>query len=113
MKFKTNQRRLRTNEKIVTDTIYGKVKGVKWHSVYGGSYYSFEGIPFAKPPIGRLRFRAPEEPEPWANVRRCTREQLKPTQYNIILKQVQGREDCLYLNVFTKTVSPQTAFYLT
>ncbi|XP_018796327.1 PREDICTED: esterase B1-like [Bactrocera latifrons] len=107
VKFKTNQRRMRTNEKVVTDTIYGKVKGVKWHSVYGGSYYSFEGIPFAKPPIGRLRFRAPEEPEPWTDVRRCTREHLKPCQYNIILKQVQGREDCLYLNVFTKTLHPQ------
>ncbi|XP_036329405.1 esterase B1-like [Rhagoletis pomonella] len=107
VKFKTKQKRMRTNEKVITDTVYGKVKGVKWHSIYGGSYYSFEGIPFAKPPIGHLRFRAPEEPEPWTDVRRCTREHPKPCQHNIILKQVQGREDCLYLNVFTKELHPQ------
>ncbi|XP_067638363.1 esterase B1-like isoform X2 [Eurosta solidaginis] len=107
MTFKTNQKRLRTNLKIITDTIYGKVKGVKWHSIYGGSYYSFEGIPFAKPPVGRLRFRAPEEPEPWTDVRRCTRTHSKPSQHNIIFNRVQGSEDCLYLNVFTKTLNPQ------
>ncbi|KAI8129139.1 hypothetical protein FF38_00587 [Lucilia cuprina] len=107
VKFKTKQKRLRTDEKVIVDTTYGKIKGVKWRSLYGPTtYYSFEGIPFAKPPVGELRFKAPVEPEPWTGIKRCTRVRAKPCQYNIIIKQVQGREDCLYLNVYTKRLKP-------
>ncbi|XP_037812855.1 esterase B1 [Lucilia sericata] len=107
VKFKTKQKRLRTDEKVIVDTTYGKIKGVKWRSLYGPTtYYSFEGIPFAKPPVGELRFKAPVEPEPWTGIKRCTRVRAKPCQYNIIMKQVQGREDCLYLNVYTKRLKP-------
>ena len=31
----------------------------------------FRGIPYAKPPIGELRFRAPEPVEPWEGVLEC------------------------------------------
>lgn len=105
VKFKTKQQRMRSNDKVIADTIYGKVKGVKWRSIYGNNYYSFEGIPFAKPPVGELRFKAPVEPDNWTEVKRCTRERTKPCQVNLVLKQVQGSEDCLYLNVYTREVS--------
>lgn len=108
VKFKTNQQRLRSNDKVIADTVYGKVKGVKWQSIYGNNYYSFEGIPFAKPPVGELRFKAPVEPEHWSDVKRCTHVRAKPCQVNIVLKQVQGSEDCLYLNVYTREVSQRT-----
>ncbi|XP_073820608.1 alpha-Esterase-8 [Musca autumnalis] len=107
VKFKTKQTRLRSDEKVIAQTTFGKVKGVKWRSVYGRSeYISFEGIPFAKPPVGELRFKAPVEPEPWSGIKRCTHVRSKPCQYNIILKQYQGQEDCLYLNVYTKQLNP-------
>ena len=106
VKFHTRQKRLRSNDKIIADTIYGKVKGVKWQSVYGGkTYFSFEGIPFAKPPLGKLRFKAPEEPESWTDVKSCTKVRSKPAQWNIIMNVYQGSEDCLYLNVYTRNVS--------
>lgn len=105
-KFKCRQARHRTNDKVECTTKYGTVRGVKWHSIYGEDYISFEGIPYAKPPIGELRFRAPREPEPWTGVKKCTRVRPKPTQLNIILGMVQGSEDCLYLNVFTKNLKP-------
>ncbi|EDW14177.1 esterase B1 [Drosophila mojavensis] len=107
VKFKTKQQHLRSNDKVVADTVYGRVKGVKWRSVYGPHYYSFEGIPFAKPPVGDLRFKAPVEPDAWTEVRRCTRVRTKPCQVNLVLKQVQGSEDCLYLNVYTRELKPQ------
>lgn len=110
VKFKTKQQHMRSNDKVVADTVYGRVKGVKWRSVYGPHYYSFEGIPFAKPPVGDLRFKAPVEPDPWTEVRRCTRVRTKPCQVNLVLKQVQGSEDCLYLNVYTREVGLMNRF---
>lgn len=112
VKFKTNQQRLRSNDKVIADTVYGKVKGVKWQSIYGNNYYSFEGIPFAKPPVGELRFKAPVEPDHWTEVRRCTRVRSKPCQVNIVLNLVQGSEDCLYLNVYTREVSLVNVYLL-
>ncbi|XP_054081431.1 esterase B1-like, partial [Zeugodacus cucurbitae] len=60
-----------TNETAVIDTEFGKVKGVKRRIIYDVPYYSFEGIPYAKPPFGELRFKAPERPEPWDGVLDC------------------------------------------
>lgn len=44
-------------ETIIADTSYGKVKGKIMTSCLGTKYYSFQKIPYAKPPIGELRFR--------------------------------------------------------
>lgn len=38
----------------------GSIRGEKLNSVRGGSYYSFKGIPYAKPPVGDLRFKVRE-----------------------------------------------------
>ncbi|HSZ41014.1 MAG TPA: carboxylesterase family protein [Trebonia sp.] len=42
----------------------GRVRGCLENGVY-----VFRGMPFAKPPLGALRFRAPEDPVPWEGVR--------------------------------------------
>ena len=31
----------------------------------GNAFHTFSGIPYAKPPVGKLRFRRPEPAEPW------------------------------------------------
>ncbi|GAA4771949.1 carboxylesterase/lipase family protein [Microbacterium gilvum] len=51
---------------LVTTTA-GEVRGID----RGGSA-AFLGIPFAQPPVGALRFRAPVPPEPWEGVRDAT-----------------------------------------
>lgn len=89
-----------TNDYIEAKTSYGQVRGHKRHNVNSeyGQYYSFEGIPYAKPPLGELRLRAPQPPEPWQGVLECTKSKSKP-------KWVEGSEDCLHLKVYVKKVS--------
>ncbi|XP_060878026.1 esterase FE4-like [Metopolophium dirhodum] len=78
----------------------GVIKGQILKSRNGRSYYSYTGIPYAKPPIGELRFKAPVPVEPWNGILDATKES------NICIQQgsTDGEEDCLYLNVY----SPKT-----
>lgn len=38
----------------------GLLEGEQVQNEYGGTYYSFKGIPFAQPPLGELRFKVSE-----------------------------------------------------
>lgn len=84
------------------ETVQGRVAGFSKDGVF-----RFNGIPYAKPPVGPLRWRMPEPPEPWAGVRDAAR-------FGPIAPQIQGpseailggtagqkSEDCLYLNIWT------------
>lgn len=95
---------LGTNECVQVKISTGSIKGRKRTNLYEkfGEYYAFEGIPYAKPPIGELRFRAPQPPEHWPNVLDCTGAGNKPLQKHVVLNFIEGSEDCLYLNVYTK-----------
>ncbi|XP_023175791.1 esterase B1 [Drosophila hydei] len=106
IEHKIQQYRLTTNESVITDTEYGKVRGVKRLSIYDLPYFSFEGIPYAQPPVGELRFRAPQRPTPWEGVRDCTQAKDMAVQVQFVFDKVEGSEDCLYLNVYTNNLSP-------
>ena len=66
----------------------------------------FRGIPFAAPPVGELRWKAPQPVVPWEGI-------LKADKYAPVPVQVKARwmgdvdmsEDCLYLNVWTPAKS--------
>jgi len=61
----------------------------------------WKAVPFARPPVGDLRWRAPREPLPWTGVRNPASFSSACTQYSSILPGVVfGSEDCLYLNVW-------------
>lgn len=66
---------------------------------------AFRGIPFAAPPVGSLRWRAPRPPQSWTGVRRTDRLGANAMQgqvYGDIDPHTPGvSEDCLYLNVWT------------
>nr|XP_013115961.1 unnamed protein product [Stomoxys calcitrans] len=82
----------------------GQLKGVLRKTIYEDSYYSFEGIPYGQPPVGQLRFRAPLPAKPWNGVKNCTDFNTKPVLKNPFPGNVEGSEDCLYLNVYAKTL---------
>ncbi len=66
----------------------------------------FRGIPYAAPPLGALRFRAPEPPLPWAHTRDARA--LAPTAPQIlgVMRDLPPQdEDCLKLNVWTKSLT--------
>jgi para-nitrobenzyl esterase len=71
--------------------------------------HRWRSIPFARPPVGRLRLRAPESVQPWPGVRYChgfsycAPQQRRYTMLGVGKYQPMG-EDCLTVNV----VAPET-----
>ncbi|MEC3974109.1 carboxylesterase/lipase family protein [Amycolatopsis sp. H20-H5] len=60
----------------------------------------FLGVPYAAPPVGGLRFRAPRPPASWTGVRDAGKLAAKAPQPEISGHGYVGDEDCLYLNVY-------------
>lgn len=60
----------------------------------------FRGVPFAAPPIGELRFKAPQPLAPWQGVRPAREFAASPMQPPGQLAAGPVSEDCLYLNVW-------------
>ena len=121
-------------ERIV-DTQYGPVRGfaVPYEKWYDQRYIKkdqaervinemncFLGVPYAKPPIGALRFKPPLAPEPWVKddpfnkLGRYNASLYRPIcpqndkwvkeTYMGYMKIVNASEDCLYLNIFVPNV---------
>lgn len=74
----------------------------------GRAFYAFLGIPYATPPVGALRFKAPWPPQPWGNTLNATQDgpMCMQKDYLDANLRVQGQEDCLYLNVYTPYLRP-------
>jgi para-nitrobenzyl esterase len=85
----------------VVGTGLGKLQGIEQDGVR-----VFRGIPYAKAPVGALRFRPPQPPEPWSGVRDATRFGPSAPQPPLLLAALPGfdigpqSEDCLTLNVY-------------
>lgn len=84
----------------IVDTSLGPIQGKLKNDVL-----LFSGVPYAAPPIGDQRFKAPKPHEPWEEVRSATRfspaaPQLPGGGMTDALP-VRWDEDCLYLNICT------------
>lgn len=66
--------------------------------------HRFLGVPYAKPPVGPLRWRAPQPVEPWDGVRPADRFgaiAIQTAGACFTLRETRQSEDCLSLNVWT------------
>uniref|UniRef100_A0A673VEL8 Carboxylic ester hydrolase n=1 Tax=Suricata suricatta TaxID=37032 RepID=A0A673VEL8_SURSU len=93
-----------------TGQVRGSLVHVKGMDV---GVHTFLGIPFAKPPLGPLRFAPPEPPESWSGVKDVTSHPAVCLQnvtiskvtvlklLNMTLPFTSMSEDCLYLNIYT------------
>ncbi|XP_014212729.1 esterase FE4-like [Copidosoma floridanum] len=93
----------------VITTTEGKLQGTVLRSVLGIDYLAFKGIPFAQPPLGPLRFKAPQEPFKWTGIRDASRHAGDMAMQNDTVegpksRGIYGGEDCLYLNVYTNAM---------
>jgi para-nitrobenzyl esterase len=80
----------------VVTTADGAVRG---KTVAGIGEYL--GIPYAAAPVGALRWRPPQPPEPWTGTREATSYAPHCPQPTSAFGRASTSEDCLYLNVFT------------
>ena len=100
----------------IVGTKYGKVSGVLSENSRYEGITTFKGIPYAAPPLGELRWKAPADPVPWEGVRVCdayapgsmcdSMEVLvpdwEPYRSDFYYDgEPELSEDCLYLNVVT------------
>jgi para-nitrobenzyl esterase len=97
----------------ISDTIHvegGLISGVKSAT---GDVIAYKGVPFAAPPVGELRWKAPQPVIPWEGIKKCdafgpSPMQAMPTPFMVytpefLIPEKPISEDCLYLNVWTNT----------
>uniref|UniRef100_A0A8V0Y9F8 Carboxylic ester hydrolase n=1 Tax=Gallus gallus TaxID=9031 RepID=A0A8V0Y9F8_CHICK len=96
-------------------TKYGTARGYQFKvDAAERSVNVFLGLPFAKAPVGPLRFSEPQPPEPWKGVRDATSYPPMCLQDKVLGQfvsdaitnrkekvRLQMSEDCLYLNIYT------------
>jgi para-nitrobenzyl esterase len=71
---------------------------------------NYKGVPFAQPPVGELRWKAPQPPKKWNGVRKADKfgsnAMQKPVFGDMNFRAPSMSEDCLYLNIWTPAKKP-------
>jgi para-nitrobenzyl esterase len=87
---------------LEVDVTGGRVAGTDSHGIV-----SFKGIPFAAPPVGDLRWKAPQPVQAWSGVKEAKNFGPACMQASSPYSPVASMgEDCLYLNVWTPAKTP-------
>jgi len=92
------------NHSLIRTTQYGQVRGIAWDE----ATHAWLGIPYARPPVRDLRWRAPRDPEAWDDLRLADNfsdpcpqlgGMLGITDLDLFGEPI-GDEDCLFLNIW-------------
>jgi para-nitrobenzyl esterase len=93
-------------DSLTVKTAQGVVRG---KTINGGKVRAFLGLPYAAPPVGDLRWRAPRPPAKWEGERDATKFGAHCAQIHLfddLAFQDSGpSEDCLFVNVYAPAVS--------
>ncbi|MBN1662125.1 MAG: carboxylesterase family protein [Deltaproteobacteria bacterium] len=90
-----------TAARVTVDTIYGKLSGFELDA----ATWQWLGVPYAKPPIGDLRWKPPVPPTAWTGVRNAiaygpwTPQTYPTAAWSGRVPESEMSEDCLYLNI--------------
>jgi para-nitrobenzyl esterase len=93
-----------SRQATVVATSLGEVQGY-----VDNASRTYLGIPYARPPVGDLRWQPPQAVAPWRSVLDATELHAFCPQFVPPFNVLMGQEDCLYLNVWTPENLPQYA----
>jgi len=92
---------LLTADSLKVKTQEGKIQG---KTINNGEVKAFLGLPYAAPPTGELRWKAPEPPAKWKGTRDATKFGAHCAQGRVfddmVFQDSGPSEDCLFLNVY-------------
>ncbi|XP_049947769.1 esterase FE4-like [Schistocerca serialis cubense] len=89
---------LGAEEYVTVDIEEGTLRGRMSETYTGKPMFRFEGIPYAEPPVGDLRFQPPVKKSAWTGVKDALAAGERCPQYSS--GEAIGGEDCLFLDVF-------------
>lgn len=91
----------------IVETEHGPIKGVKKSSALGRDFYSFQGIPYMRPPIGKLRFRDAQPPKKWTEPLDVSKEASGYCMRQFLNYNDGGSEDAAFVSVYTPYIEPK------
>lgn len=87
----------------------GTLVGVEEKLPQGKPLYAFRGVPYAEPPIGKLRFKPPVPLKKFSVPELdCSKERDINYQKDMFDREIKGSEDCLFLNVYTPVLPEES-----
>ena len=111
------------DDNLMVRTTKGLVRGVTLTSATGKQLDAFFGIPYAKPPVGKYRFKHPKPTDPWYGIFNATEMpntcfQINDTQFGDFAGSTMWNantplsEDCLKINVWVPRPKPKNSAVL-
>ena len=104
-------------EQVLVKTKLGGIQGQVETAINSEKRYAaFTSVPYAKPPVGNLRFKDPQMASAWQGTLeatgkspQCPQLGLDPQKLTQNPEDLEGQEDCLYLNIAVPVPKPNNS----